>query len=921
MSKTDDGTPLYYQSPLPQGELAQGQVILRDGTVAELRPVRPEDRELVVEFLNRVSKEARVRRFFGNVSPAVGAVQLLKQGDPGERLSLIVLSGADAPRIVAHGEYIRDERGADGAEVAFIVDDTVQGKGLGTLLLERLALVGVRHGVRHFYAPTEATNRQMRALFRKSGFPVQEDRDGGYVDVSFSILPSEESVERFELRERIATVASLRPFFKPAGVAVVGASRDPESIGYRVLRHLIMNRFNGPVYPVNPHAEVVGSVPAYSAVTEVPGQVDLAVVVVPKNEVLGVVDECGKKGVRSLVIVSAGFAETGEAGRALQREVLSKARGYGMRVVGPNCLGILSTEPEVRLNATLSPSLPERGSVALASQSGALGLAVLERMNGLGLGLSSFVSLGNTADVSGNDLVQYWEDDPDTKVILLYLETFGNPRRFARLARRIGRKKPILVVKSGRGATRTARPAAAQANETAVSALFHQAGIVRAETLEEMFDVTALLAGQALPQGPNVAVVTNAGGPASLAVDALLEEGLNLPEPTDDSAAALREVAPDAVNLANPIDLNASATAEGYRKVLKALFADERYHALLVLFIPVDTATTPEVARAVVESVGKARAAGHTKPVVTSFMVGAARGALSPLPCYPFPEAAARALGQVWRYAAWRGTPLGVIPDPPGLQPERARAVCSEKHETGGGWLLPSQIEEVLGAFGLPSAAGETVESVEDAVRAADALGYPVVVKLVSTTLVNKSEWNGVKVNLKDADGVRRACKSIRVKLEAASKLDELHGYLVQPFIPGGTELVVGVTDDELFGPLVMFGLGGIHVEILQDLVFRITPLTDRDVDEMVTGIRGYKLLQGYRGAPEADTDALKDLLLRVSRLVEEVPEIAELELNPVKAFEPGQGCTILDARIRIDSVIESLSRGTKDHKIEEGFA
>ena len=901
MSDTD--ARLYYQSPLPQGELAQGQVILRDGTVAELRPVRPDDRELAVEFLTRVSKEARVRRFFGNVSPEVGAKQLLKQGEPEERLSLVVLSGADTPRIVAHGEYIRDEPGADGAEVAFIVDDAAQGKGLGTLLLERLALVAARHGVRHFYAPTEATNRQMRALFRKSGFPVSEDRDSGYVDVSFSILPSEESVERFELRERVATVASLRPFFKPAGVAVVGASRDPESLGYKVLRHLVMNRFNGPVYPVNPEAEVVGSVLAYSSIAEVPGQVDLAVIVVPKGEVLGVVDECGEKGVRSLVIVSAGFGETGEAGRALQREVLTRARGYGMRVVGPNCLGILNNDPEVRLNAALSPTLPKPGSVALASQSGALGLAVLERMQRLGLGLSSFVSLGNTADVSGNDLVQYWEDDPDTDVILLYLETFGNPRRFARLARRIGRKKPILVVKSGRGANRASRPSVAlSANETAVGALFHQAGIVRAETLEEMFDAAALLAGQALPQGNGVAVITNAGGPASLAVDALTEEGLDLPEPDSATAQALREAAPDAVSLTNPIDLNASATADSYRKVLKAFLENERYHALVILFIPVDTATTPEVAQAVVESVSEARAVGNTKPVVTSFMVGEARAALSPLPYYPFPEAAARALGQVWRYAAWRDTPLGVIPDQPGLDPERARAICTEKRETGGGWLLPAQVEEVLDAFGLPSAAEEVVDSAEAAVQAADDLGYPVVVKMVSASLVNKSGWDGVKVDLEDADAVRSACEAIKERLAAAGKLDDLHGYLVQPFIEGGTELVVGVTDDELFGPLVMFGLGGIYVEILQDVVFRITPLTDRDVIEMVSGIRGYKLLQGYRGAPEADTDALKDLLLRVSRLVEEVPEIAELELNPIKAFEPGQGCVILDARIRVEA-------------------
>ena len=889
--------PLYYPSPLPQGALAEGQIILKDGSTAELRPVRNGDRELLLEFLRRVSGEARARRFFGAVSPESAAEQLLKQGMPEEHLALVVVSGGPADtRIIAHGKYIRD--GADAAEVAFIVADGMQGKGLGTLLLERLALVAWRQGIRHFYGPTEASNRQMRALFRESGFNVQEDRDGSYVDVSFSILPSRDMVERFEAREREATVASLRPFFRPRAVAVVGASRDPESIGYLILRALVLNRFDGPVYPVNKRAEVVGSVPAYASLEEVPGPVDLAVIVVPLEEVVAAVEDCGKKGVRSLVVISAGFAEAGEAGLERQNRLLGQARGYGMRIVGPNCLGLLNTHPEVRLNASFSPTFPPHGPVALASQSGALGLAVLDLATQLGLGLSSFVSLGNGADVSGNDLIQYWEDDPDTRVILLYLETFGNPRRFARLARRIGRKKPILVVKAGR--SQVGRHAlsphalnphvtALSADETAVEALFHQAGIVRAETLEEMFDVATLFAGQALPRGDLVGIVTNARGPALLAVDALQAAGLSL------TASATS---------ANPVTLPAAADAEAYRLALEALLADPDCHALLVIFVPVGLATTERVAAAVREAVAAARATGVDKPVLACFMASEEVGeALSPagerVPRYRFPEAAARALARARQYAAWREAPLGVTSDFVDLEVDKAREVC---RGVQGGWLSPPEVATVLSAFGISLAAGETVRTPDEAVAAAARLGYPVVVKLASRTLQNKSEWDGVKLDLQGAAAVRGACEAIANRLGQVGKLSELEGFLVQKMVTGGVEVMVGMTLDRLFGPLVAFGLGGVHVEILRDVVFRITPLTDCDAVEMVTSIRGYPLLQGYRGSAEADVGALETLLLRVSRLVEELPEITELEFNPVKALAPGQGCLVLDARIRVSS-------------------
>ena len=908
---TLDDLPTLYPAPIPQDGLEAGRVLLRDGTAATLRPAREDDRERIRELLARVSDTSLMRRFFAGESREAAVDSLLQVGPPDRRYTLVVLAGdPENPRIVASGTYVREEGTDDTAEVAFLVEDAYQGRGLGTLLLERLALVAARHGIRRFVAWTQPDNHRMLEVFRSSGFAIDQRWRDGYVVVGLDVQPGPESVERSEMRDRVATVASLRPFFRPRGVAVIGASRDPASIGYRILEALVMNRFEGPVYPVNPRADVVGSIPAYKSVLDIPGPVDLAVIAVPRDAVLDVVDQCGAKGVRALVVITAGFAETGPEGRALQERLVAKVRGYGMRMVGPNCLGLINTAPDVRLNASFSPVFPPHGRVAMSSQSGALGLAILEYARDLGLGLSTFVSVGNKADVSGNDLLQYWEDDEETDLILLYLESFGNPRRFARLARRVARKKPILAVKAGRTAAGTraagSHTAALAASDTAVEALFRQAGVIRADTLEEMFDVAALLANQPLPAGPRVAVVTNAGGPGILATDALAAAGLQVPEPSPATREALRRFLPPAASLGNPIDMIASATARHYRDTLRAVLADPAFDAVLVIFIPVGLADVEGVAAAVREAVAEARREGHAKPVAACFM--SARGLRQPLavgderiPSYRFPESAARALAKAYEYARWRQRPLGRIPAHPDLDIATARAICRQARERGGGWLSADEATRVLASFGLPVVPSRLARSEEEAVAAAEALGYPVAVKLASRTLIHKTEWGGVQLNLGDAAAVRAACRRMVERLEAAGRRGELDGFLVQPMVTGGTELVVGVTGDPLFGPLIAFGLGGIHVEVLKDVVFRITPLTDLDAEEMIRSIRGYRLLEGYRGHPPADREAIRDVLLRISRLVEEVPEIAELDINPLKAFEPGRGCLVVDARIRVE--------------------
>jgi acetate---CoA ligase (ADP-forming) len=512
--------PLFVPPPY-QDSVESGRLILRDGTTALIRVAQPEDREALGAFFEQLSPESRQRRFFSLSIPGGQWIDVLcNPSNPRKQLTLIVVRAAGgAPRIIATGSYLTEKEQDHMAEVALAVDDAFHGKGLGSLLLERLALLAVRHGIRHFWAVTHVDNRPMLEVFHRSGFQVQETLEHGYVQLVFAVEPTEASVARSELLDRLFTTASLHPLFQPTSVAVVGASRDPSSIGFRILEALVMNRFQGPVYPVNPRASVVGSIRAYPSVRDLPEPVDLAVVAVPRDAALGVVDECAERSVKALVVITAGFAEVGVEGRALQQALVDKVRGYGMRLVGPNCLGLLNTDPQVRLNASFSPIFPPPGRVALSSQSGALGLAILALARQLHLGLSTFISVGNKADVSGNDLLQYWEEDEHTDVILLYLESFGNPRRFARIARRVSRRKPIVVMKSGRtrAGSRAAgsHTAALAASDVAVEALFRQTGVIPAETLAEMFDLAAALGSQPLPKGHRVAIVTTPAAPAS----------------------------------------------------------------------------------------------------------------------------------------------------------------------------------------------------------------------------------------------------------------------------------------------------------------------------------------------------------------------------------------------------------------------
>ncbi|MBM4071776.1 MAG: GNAT family N-acetyltransferase [Planctomycetes bacterium] len=899
--------------PLPYQDSAEsGRLILRDGSTAHVRLATPADRPALAAFFERLSPESRRRRFWSESPPGQELIgTLCDSSQPHSALTLVVTRTVDgAERIIATGSYLAS-KGARRAEVAFAVDDAFQGKGLGTLLLERLALLAVRHGFTRFWAVTHADNRAMLQVFRESGFDVDENAESGEIDLDLSVIPTAASVSRLEMRDRIATAASLRPFFHPEAVAVIGASRDPASIGYRILEALTMNRFQGPVYPVNPRASVVGCMRAYPSMRDLPDKVDLAIIAVPRQFVLGVVDDCAAAGVRALVVITAGFAEVDEEGRALQQQLVAKVRGSGMRMVGPNCMGLLNTDPAVRLNASFSPVFPPPGRVAMSSQSGALGLAILQAARRLDLGLSTFVSVGNKADVSGNDLLQYWEEDPSTDVILLYLESFGNPRRFARLARRVSQRKPIIALKSGRtsagGRAAGSHTAALAAKEVAVDALFQQTGIIRADTLEEMFDLAACMGNQPLPGGKRVAIVTNAGGPAILCADACETAGLVIPEFSAATKERLRSFLPAAAGLGNPVDMIASAGAELYRQAVETVLDSGEADALIVIYIPVDPSRNVDITAAIVSAVAAARSSKSLPlPVLACMMAEEGRAtALSGhgerIPTYAFPEAAARVLGKAAAYADWRSQPVGVVPDFGDLDLRAARAACAEALRTRGqGWLTLSETRKVLAAMRLPMAPGGFAVTADEAAAIATRIGFPVAVKLASASLVHKTEVGGVQLNLTNVDAVHQAFAEIHRTLDKTGQLSAMDGVSVQAMVHGGVEAMIGVTHDRLFGPLIAFGLGGIHVEILADVCFRVTPLTDRDAAAMVRSIRGYRLLQGYRGHPPGDVAAIEEVLLRVSRLVEELPEISELDLNPIFVLPPGQGCRIVDARIRV---------------------
>jgi acetyl coenzyme A synthetase (ADP forming)-like protein len=721
---------------------------------------------------------------------------------------------------------------------------------------------------------------------------------------------TDEAWRRFEDRECVAAVNALRKFLTPRTVAVVGASRRPDTVGGRIFANLSKGGFSGAVYPVNQRADEVQGVRAYRTVDAIPGPVDLAVVAVPARHVVTVAEQCARKGVPALLVISAGFAETGAEGVARQSELVRVCHAAGMRLIGPNCFGILNTDPAVRLNATFAPMPPPEGSIGFLSQSGALGLATIDHAGVRGLGLSSFVSVGNKADISGNDLLQYWEADPRTLVILLYLESFGNPRHFARIARRVGRAKPIIAVKSGRSAAGSRAAAshtgALVAADVTADALFRQTGVIRTDTLEQMLDVATLVAHQPIPRGRRLAIITNAGGPAILAADVAEAEGLEIPVLTEATRTRLGALLPAAASVANPVDMIATATAPQYGEAIRVVADDPTIDALIAIFIPPLATQADDVARAIV---GAARDLGAKKPILAVFM--SARGGPDALrtsepriPVYAFPEDAAMALCRVTRYGQWLARPAEA---PPRIEARRdeAAVVVARALGRGAGWLPPEDVAALLACYGLPAVEQRIARDPAEAALAAAAIDGPVALKAIAPGVLHKTEAGAVRLDLRSADAVRQAAAEMAAGLAAQGHPPT--SFIVQRMAPDGVELLVGLVHDPSFGPVIACGAGGTLVELLGDVAVRLVPLTRADATDMVRSLRAYRLLTGFRGAPPCDIAAVEDIVLRVSALAEDLPEVAELDCNPI--IVTAHGALIVDARIRLDATTPPPSR------------
>jgi acyl-CoA synthetase (NDP forming)/GNAT superfamily N-acetyltransferase len=869
--------------------------LLTDGTTVLIRQSRPDDEAAVRKMHAQMSPGNAYLRFF-SISPLSAereAARISRPAGP-DHCALLAWLGEELVGVASYEPTSQPSV----AEIAFAVSDHMHGRGVATLLLEHLVSIARLRGLRAFTAETLATNSAMLQVFAYSGLAARRQMDSGVVEMTFP-LPVDEADQRFATymdsvaaRERQAGVASLRPLLQPASVAVVGASRKPDKVGNAVLRNIISAGFAGSVWAVNPHASSILGVDCLPSVADLPEPPDLAVLTVPPDMVAEVADECGRRGARSLVVITSGVdAETGTA-------LLAACRNHSMRLVGPNCFGI--AVPSLALNATFAGAEAPPGVAGLVVQSGGIGITLLEHLSRLGIGVSSFASVGDKYDVSSNDMLMWWEQDGTTRLAVLYVESYGSPRGFARTARRIGRQFPVLTVIGGRSAAgqraAASHTAAAATPLVTQEALFAQAGIVATTSLGELVDAAALLACQPLPGGNHVGIVTNAGGAGVLAADACGDNGLAVAALADTTRDQLRRILPAGAAVAGPVDTTAAVTEAAFRACVETVAADESVDAVMAITVPTALGSLEPAVR-------QARL-GEDIPLVcvlldqlesVALLHGEAADSGAAIPSYLYPEGAARALGHAVRYNAWRSGPSGHVPELAGIRQDDARELVASFLCTShlGGWLAPEQVAELLACYGIRLVPVVGVPDADSALRTAEEFGGAVVLKADVAGLVHKSDVGAVLTDLRGESDVRRGYAEL-----AARFGQDLRQVIVQPMITGGVEVLLGVVHEPVFGPLVVFGLGGVATDVLGDRIARLTPLTDVDAADMISGIRGAPLLFGHRGTPPVDTGSLADLLLRVSKLADDVPGIAELDLNPVIARP--DGARPVDARIRV---------------------
>ena len=873
----------------------EADVLLRDGHTAHLRPIAADDEELLVEFYSQVSAESKYLRFFAPM-PTLSQrdVERFTHVDYRDRVAFVLTV---AQKMIAVGRFDRiappDGNGEE-AEVAFLVQDAHQGRGIAQLLLEHLAQAGRELGVKKFVAEVLPENQRMSQIFREAGYQVAGGFEEGVMRFEFPIDSTETSIGVMLSREHRAEAASIQRFFEARSVAIIGASRRQDTVGRTLVHNLVLGNYTGRVHVVNPSADAVSGLPAYKSVADIPEPVDIAIVAVPAESVSDVVIDCAAKGVHGLIVVSAGFAETGDEGRARQRRLVGLARSYGLRLIGPNCLGIINTSSDVSLNASLSTVMPPRGRVGFFSQSGALGQAILEKVSRRGLGLSTFVSAGNRADVSGNDLLQYWEEDAATEVVLLYLESIGNPRKFSRIARRVSRRKPVIAVRSGRTTQGVPMGHAVRsivAPPAAVDAMFRQAGVIQVDNLDEMLDVAQLVAHQRLPKGRRVAIVGNSDALGLLAADAAAAEGLDV---------------------CKSIALGPEANAEDFEGALDKAIDDPGVDSVVAVFIPVLNTTGVEVAN-VLAAVGEQ----SEKPLVSTFLategipellrvpdVAGATAGRGSVPSYSAVEAAVRALARVVEYATWLSRPEGALVPAEEVDISRARRLLSQAliDCPEGRDLAFGELREVLDAYGVDLWRRVEVSTADEAVAAGQELGWDVVLKATADHLRQRPDLAHVWRNIDTEAEMRDAWASMWEIIDEP----EAAGFIVQRVAAPGVPVTIAGMEDPLFGPVVSFGISGVATELLGDRAYRIPPMHSGEAADMVREIKAAPMLFGYRGAEKVDVDAIEHLLLRVAQLKNDLPQVRALDLNLV--LVGAGGATVLDAHGRVEPAPDARS-------------
>ena len=711
-------------------------------------------------------------------------------------------------------------------------------------------------------------------------------------------------------------MTNLDKIMKPKSVAVIGASTKEHTIGSDIMKRLQEYKFNGNIYPVNPKGGVIEGLQAYTSILEVPGEVDLAIIVVNQKFVLDTIDQCHQKGVGGLVVITAGFKETGKEGAEAEKQLLAKVQEYGMRCVGPNCLGVVNTHPNVRLDGCFAETLPERGHIAFVSQSGALGGGILNILKDLNLGFSQFISIGNQADVNAETAMEYWENDDDVDQILLYMESIANPANFRKLASRISKKKPILALKAGRSAAGASAASSHTGSlagaDKAANALLAQSGVIREYSLKNLFSTAKVFANCPIPKGNRVAIITNSGGPGIMATDAICESGMQMAPITEETKAKLRSFLPAAASVKNPIDMIASAPIEHYTQTLETVIADENVDMIMVIYLPFLGLKDIDVAKALMEI----KAKNPQKPIIGVFMTTSNFFTTISemdvnMPFFMYAEEAAEGFLRLDQQRKWIERPTGSIPSY-SVDYEKAKSIIAQSINEGREQLTTRESIDVLDAYGIRVCKSGFATTEDEAVAIANSIDYPVVMKMTSKTTSHKTDVGGVRVNIQSEAQLRAEYQDLISKLTERGLIDGLEGVIIQEMVKGNREMVCGIATDPQYGPMMMFGLGGVFIEVMKDVTFRIAPLTDIDAKEMIKSVKAYKLLEGARGTKPAQMEQIEETLLRLSQLVNDFKFIDELDINPLLISEKtGEGIAV-DGRIkvRLEEAMDKLSGG-----------